>query len=136
MRRKFPPVIRIIAVTASLSVKSSNCKLIPNCFHRYSRMRRAYSSFNNRNWWTKPTHYCTVTVTFTITELDPSVKVTCPVYVPVAKFVISTVILTLSDAPLPKVSLVGLFVSQFPPSVVDGDADHVPVSPQLLIITV
>ena len=79
----------------------------------------------------------TVSVTFTVKVPDPILKVTLPVYVPAASWVIKfeAVIVTLFEAPAFKVLLVGLTTNQFAPSFVCVLADQVLGGPQLVIVT-
>ena len=78
----------------------------------------------------------TVSVTFTVKVPDPILKVTLPVYVPAASWVIKfeAVIVTLFEAPAFKVFVVGLTNNQFAPSFVCVLADQVPGGPQLVIV--
>src|SRR5215470_11235518 len=82
--------------------------------------------------WTDNVGACTVSVTCTVDRLDPSVKTTSPLYVPILRFASDTLIFACCVSPPSSVPFIGSTVSQFAP----GDADQLPaVPPQLLTFT-
>ena len=77
----------------------------------------------------------TVNVTCTAILLDPMLKLICPVYVPGSRFALDTATMTSWRPPLDKVPPDESIPNHCPPLPVDTEADHVPESPQLLIVT-
>jgi hypothetical protein len=79
----------------------------------------------------------TVSVTPTVKEPNPILKMTDAVYVPAARcaFRFEAVMVTLAVAPAFKVLLVGLVKSQFAPLLVCAVADQVPGELQFVIVT-
>ena len=79
----------------------------------------------------------TVSVTPTVKEPNPILKMTDAVYVPAARcaFRFEAVMVTLAVAPVFKVLLVGLVKSQFAPLLVCAVADQVPGELQFVIVT-
>lgn len=77
----------------------------------------------------------TLSVTFTVKEPVPIVKVTFPVYVPAGSFAFrfEAVMVTFAVAPPFNVLPVGLANNQFPPLAVCVAADQVPGGPQFVI---
>jgi hypothetical protein len=69
--------------------------------------------------------------TLTVAILDPILNVTSPVYVPICRLALDTVIETSCVALAARLPVAGLILSQFPPSAVEAVADHDPADPQL-----
>jgi hypothetical protein len=79
-----------------------------------------------------------MSVTYSIKEPEPIEKMTFPEYFPGLSFAIKfdAVMVTLVGAPPFRLLRVGLALSQVPPESVSVDADHAPIAPQFVIVTV
>ena len=67
---------------------------------------------------------------------DPMWNVISPVYVPASRFALEAMMLMSCRFPVPNVPLAEPSANHCLPLLVDADPDQVPVSPQLLMVTV